>query len=96
MAHIFTEELYKPNRRILLNVQFLGPYWIHVWAILKSQFTIWASCPQFMDNFSVIPEQFFFFSNFQSVAPEIHFSFKSFASCFKSHCLLFGEPITDI
>ena len=34
MTQIFTEESAMPNRGILFNVQLLGPYWGHVWAIL--------------------------------------------------------------
>ena len=34
MAQIFSQELCRPNRRKLFNVQLFGPYWCHVWAIL--------------------------------------------------------------
>ena len=34
MAQIFTEESCMLNRRVFFNVQLLGPYWGHVWAIL--------------------------------------------------------------
>ena len=35
MAQIFTEKSCMPNRRILFNVQLLGQYWGHVWAIIR-------------------------------------------------------------
>ena len=30
----FSQELYMPKQRTLLNVDIMGPYWGHVWAIL--------------------------------------------------------------
>ena len=34
MAQIFSQELCRPNRRKLFNVQLFRSYWCHVWAIL--------------------------------------------------------------
>ena len=44
--------------------------------VLKRQFTLWASYPQFVEDISVISKLFFFFSNSQSVASEVHFSLR--------------------
>ena len=34
MPQISTKESCMPNRRILFNFKFVGPYWDHVWAII--------------------------------------------------------------
>ena len=34
MTEIFTGETCKPNREIPINVKLLGPYKVHIWAIL--------------------------------------------------------------
>ena len=63
MARIFTEESCMSNRRIPFNVQLLGPYLGHVWAILGPCFgyfyiifaSIWLKWLEFSQKKSCMP-----------------------------------------